>query len=142
VIEASPAWSADGKSVAFVTTLNGNADIYTVAATGGTPQALAVGPQPDLDPAWNPAGTEVVFTRGSGGELDLQRVALAGGAVTRITTAAGVESRPVWLHDGRIVFEHDTGAAKQLYWIDPAAPTVLHPIPQTVGVSGRPAELR
>jgi Tol biopolymer transport system component len=142
VIEASPAWSADGKNVVFVTTLNGNADIYTVSAAGGTAQPLVVSPQPDLDPAWNPAGTEVVFTRGNGGELDLQRVPAAGGTITRLTTAAGVESRPIWLHDGRIVLEHDIGAAKQLFWIDPAAPTVLHAIPQTIGLTGRPAELR
>jgi TolB protein len=141
-IEGAPAWSPDGRNIAFVSTVAGNADIYVVPAAGGIPQLIAGGSLTDLDPAWSPTGSEIVFARGNSDELDLYRTSIANSIVTAVTTMSGSESRPVWLRDGRILFVRTTTGVRQLYWIDPETPNALHAIAATIGVSGRAAEAK
>ena len=64
----SPAWSADGRRVAFVKlrdpTLHG--DIYTMRANG-TDQAVVTSTlSDDSDPSWSPDGRRLVFSRNIG----------------------------------------------------------------------------
>ena len=50
----SPAWSSDGRSLAFSSSRSGNTEIYTVDAAGGTPRRLTENKGPDVSPTWNP----------------------------------------------------------------------------------------
>jgi len=45
VAKWSPAWSADGQRLYFISTLSGNADVYVIAANGGTPSNLTNSPE-------------------------------------------------------------------------------------------------
>jgi hypothetical protein len=49
-----PVWSADGKSLLFISGHGGSIDLWTVAAAGGTPQRLTWGADLDANshPAW------------------------------------------------------------------------------------------
>ncbi|WP_192822039.1 amidohydrolase family protein [Rufibacter sp. LB8] len=65
--EAQPAWSPDGKSLAFVTwqEKTGGA-IYKVAANGkGKPEKLTVESSVFQEPVWSPKGDRIVFIKGS-----------------------------------------------------------------------------
>jgi Tol biopolymer transport system component len=41
----SPAWSADGQRLFFVSAQTGNSDVYMVGVSGGTPVNLTISPE-------------------------------------------------------------------------------------------------
>jgi Tol biopolymer transport system component len=136
-IETAPSWSLGG-SVAFVSTLNGSADIFQ-ASTGGTPALLIGGGSAEVEPAVSPNGQTLAFVSNRNGGTDLFTVPLGGGAPVQLTSGPGSKSQPAWTPDGRLVYLHTEGATTQLRWIDPAAPSVIHSIATGTGTVGHPA---
>ncbi|MCG8455667.1 MAG: hypothetical protein MI919_05250, partial [Holophagales bacterium] len=62
--ESSPRFSPDGREVAFVAEYDGAADIYRVAAAGGTPVRLTHHPVREVLTDWSDPGGMVFFGRG------------------------------------------------------------------------------
>lgn len=54
--DALPSWSPDGKAIAFVSSRDGNPEIYAMAADGGGVSRLTDNPAEDIEPAWSPVG--------------------------------------------------------------------------------------
>jgi Tol biopolymer transport system component len=69
--EHQPAWSPDGKWIAYVTwTDSGGGDIYSVPASGeGAPQRLTTATAYYHDPVWSPDGRRIVAVRAAAREL-------------------------------------------------------------------------
>ncbi len=63
--EFQPAWSPDGKSLAYVTWSSEGGQLWKVAASGGTPQQLSKSLGVYSNPAWSPDGTKIVVLRGN-----------------------------------------------------------------------------
>ena len=66
-LEFAPAWSPDGRWIAFVTwddTARGH--VWKVAPSGGEPQRLTSDPGDYIDPVWSTDGREVIVARGEG----------------------------------------------------------------------------
>ena len=59
--ESGPAWSADGKQIAFTTALLGNRDIYIMDADGGNVKRLTHHPAADWSPSWSLNEQWIVF---------------------------------------------------------------------------------
>ena len=70
-VDSDPAWSGDGKRIAFETNRNGNIDIYSVDGAGRT-QQLTKGPLDEQDPAWSPTGNRIAYTVASKDGLSRQ----------------------------------------------------------------------
>ncbi|MFL6856978.1 MAG: amidohydrolase family protein [Allosphingosinicella sp.] len=94
-LELFPAWSRDGKTIAFVGwTDAGLGRIRTVAAAGGAARDVTTQPGHYARPRFSPDGRTIVFERGEGGFLTsprwsenpgIYRVAASGGASVKIS---------------------------------------------------------
>ena len=114
--DTDPAWSPDGRRIAFVHGfVGGRAGIYLMQADGSDAVRITDGGTDvdgtDLGPAWSPDGTRIAFARegrpadAETGNTDLYVVDVVGGAATQLTDDTLMEYAPAWSPDGsRIAF--------------------------------------
>ena len=117
--EADPAWSPDGKQLAFTL---GVGEVYVMAADASGRRPLALRPVTSSDPAWSPDGKRIAF---AGNDLvaldDIYVVAVAGGRSRRLTSTGltgtkGGNMSPSWSPDGRrITFRSERDGKGQIY---------------------------
>src|SRR5215470_1579814 len=60
-VASRPAFSPDGSEIAFTGTYEGNADVYVIPASGGTPRRLTYHPTPDQVIGWTRDGKHILF---------------------------------------------------------------------------------
>jgi TolB protein len=65
-----PAWSPDGRSIAFVSRRDGNAEVYVMNADGSGQRNLTRHPAKVLHPSWSPDGRKVTFVSDRDGLLE------------------------------------------------------------------------
>ncbi|MEP6689743.1 MAG: amidohydrolase family protein [Gemmatimonadaceae bacterium] len=98
--DAQPAWSPDGKWLAFVTWTREGGHLFKVAVAGGRPVAITTANALYQQPVWSPDGKRIVVTRspaqalreqtGGGGSAELVWFPSDGsGKSTFITSALG-----------------------------------------------------
>jgi hypothetical protein len=71
-----PAWSPDGRAIAFVSTRDGNPEIYVMDSNGGNQRRLTFNSTGDWRPAWLPDSTHLVFVSDRGGNNDIYQLAV------------------------------------------------------------------
>ena len=67
---AEPAWSPDGRKIAFRSTRNGNREIYVMNADGSGKRNLTRNPAQDGRPSWSPDGRRIAFVSNRDGRLE------------------------------------------------------------------------
>lgn len=126
-LETAPAWSPDGTTLVFSSTAAGNPDIYIWS--GAKAALLEASTGGDFEPAISPDGKYVAFASNRTDDVELYLLDLRDRSLRRLTEREGSDGHPAWLPDGRIVYVAYTGTTPELRWLDPADPTVTHPIP-------------
>jgi TolB protein len=115
--DGSPAWSPDGRWIAFVSGRGGNPDIWVVPATGGEPHPITDGPSADQSPTWSPDGQLIAFGSDRGGNFDIWVVRVANGKISQVTTDPAADVDPDWSPDGsQIAFSSDRSGYANI-WI-------------------------
>jgi TolB protein len=113
----SPAWSADGTRLAYVSFESGKPVVYVHTITTGQRRVLANFHGSNSAPAWAPDGSRlaVVLTR-EGGLSQIYSINADGGNVQRLTRSAGIDTEPVFSPDGKFIyFTSDRGGGPQIY---------------------------
>ena len=101
-----PAWSPDGKDIAFSTNLTGRLNMWKVAASGGWPVQLAVSDDRQFAGTWSPDGKWIAWQEDRAGNeaWDIHVVSSAGGAPVHLTNTPDIaESGPLFSPDSKSV---------------------------------------
>ncbi len=103
--DRAPAWSPDGRFLAFESDRDGNRDLYLMAGDGSGLQRLTVDDGDDSQPAWSPDGRRIVFRSDRDAGTGLWIHDIDGGEPTFLLADASPELTPDWSPDGtRIAF--------------------------------------
>lgn len=102
--EHSPAWSLDGRTIAFVREGDASSCGIHVVSTDGSGITKLTGDCSDRHPAWSPDGNRIVFSRSTGQGEQLYVMRANGSDVTQLSD--GIQDiLPAWSPDGqRIAF--------------------------------------
>ncbi|MGH9200773.1 MAG: amidohydrolase, partial [Vicinamibacterales bacterium] len=98
-----PAWSPDGKWIAFFAYRDGGYDLWAVAPDGSNQHKLTWGAFDDREPTWSHDGTRVAFSsdRGSalGSDYNIWTLDMRDGTLRQITKNPADDYMPSWSPD-------------------------------------------
>ena len=98
----SPRLSPDGKWVAFVSEMNGNADIFMIREIGEDLIQMTDSPGEEFSPRWSPDGKMLAFlSRSDDGNRRIFITAVDQPRPHRLTTGDMDEGTPSWSPDGQ-----------------------------------------
>ena len=117
----SPAWSPDGRKLAYVSFERGNSTIYVQEITTGAREVLASFRGINGAPSFSPDGRRLALTLSRTGNPEIYVMDLASRNLTQITRHYGIDTEAVWTADGQnLVFTSDRAGKPQVYQV-PAA---------------------
>jgi Tol biopolymer transport system component len=115
-----PAYSPDGKSIAFTCDVDGKPNICVMDVGGGNFKALTTGH--NRAPAWSPDGKRIVFVSKRDGNSEVYVMDRDGSNQTNLSNDPSYDGDPAWSPDGKqIAFVSNRGERKRfaLYVMDP-----------------------
>jgi Tol biopolymer transport system component len=112
----TPAWSPDGRRIAFDARANGNAAIMIMDAVGGEPRVLDQNSNNERMPSWSADGRYVYFGSDRIGNVRIWKRPVDGGNAIPVTTRTGDQA-----------FESPDG--KTVYFIPPSSESGIYQVP-------------
>lgn len=114
----SPAWSPDGRKLAYVSFEGNRAAIYEQDVNSGGRRILSKFPGINGAPAWSPDGSKLALVLTQTGQPKIYILDIASRRLERVTDGLGLDTEPSWAVDGRsIIFTSDRGGSPQIYRI-------------------------
>jgi len=115
----SPAWSPDGKKLAYVSFENRSSAIYVQDILSGKRRRIASSPGINSAPAWSPDGSRLALTLSRSGDPEIYILHLSSNTLQQVTHNRAIDTEPSWSPDGtRLAFTSDRGGGPQIYEID------------------------
>ena len=112
----SPAWSPDGRHLAYVSFETQKAVVWVQDLASGERRMLANFRGSNSAPAYSPDGKQLALTLSTDGIAQLFTMPAAGGTPTRLTRSSAIDTEAVYTPDGRSVyFVSDRGGGPQIY---------------------------
>ncbi len=112
----SPAWSPDGRKLAYVSFETGKAVVVVQDVITGERRSVANFKGSNSAPAWSPDGRRLAVTLSRDGPSQLYLLDLENDALRRLTTGSAIDTEAVFAPDGRsLFFVSDRGGGPQVY---------------------------
>ena len=114
----SPAWSPDGRKLAYVSFEGGNSGIWIQDVASGSRERITRFRGINGAPRFSPDGTRLAMSLSKGGNPDIYVMDLASRQLIQLTHESGIDTEPVWSPDGAtLYFTSDRGGRPQIYQI-------------------------
>ena len=114
-INLSPAWSTDGRYLAYTSYKKGKPDIYIKNLA--EMQELSINQKGlNITPAWVPGKFELAATLSFSGDQEIYLLTGSGKVIKRLTNIRGIDLSPTWSPDGKkIAFVSNRSGSPQIY---------------------------
>ncbi len=120
--DTDPTVAPDGDRIAFVSSRDGNEEIYVADSRSGELRRLTRSSHAaDRRPAWSPNGRSIAWESGQPGKADLYVMRADGSGKRLLVGGAGDDSDPAWSPDGASVVFSSTRAGRRQLWAVAAA---------------------
>lgn len=114
----SPAWSPDGKRLAYVSFEQHFARVFVQEIASGKREIVAEYPGINGAPAWSPDGRQLAMVLTKQGDVNLFVLDLARHQLRQVTHGHVIDTEPAWAPDGKsIVFTSNRGGHPQIYQV-------------------------
>ena len=122
-IQNYPAFSPDGRRIAFTSQRSGTEEIWICDSDGSKAvQLTSFGGSEMYGPSWSPDGQNIAFTGVQKGmKDDIYSISVNGGAPQRLTTHPAEDKWPFWSHDGKWIYFSSTRSGREEIWKMPSS---------------------
>ena len=104
-VNTYPAWSPDGKRIAFRRMLGEmNSEVFVANSDGSEQRNLTNHPAFDGWPAWSPDGTRIAFASNRNANYQIFTMKADGGDVRLVANTEGRATAPQWGRDGKTIY--------------------------------------
>ena len=115
----SPAWSPDGKKIAYVSFEKSRTAIYVSDIATGRRVIISQFPGINGAPAWSQDGKKLALVLSKTGNPKIYIMTLKTKKLRQITHGLSIDTEPAFSHDGKsLIFTSDRGGAPQIYLVN------------------------
>jgi TolB protein len=112
----SPAWSADGRRLAYVSFEKQQTAVFVQELATGRRERVAAHKGINGSPAWSPDGNRLAMTLSKDGNPEIYVLDMGSRSLNRLTDNPSIDTEPAWSPDGsHIVFTSGRGGTPQVY---------------------------
>jgi len=113
-----PAWSPDGRKLAYVNFEHGNSEIWIQDLSSGQRTQVSSFRGINSAPAFSPDGRKLALTLSHTGNPEIHVMDLGSKSLVQLTRHYGIDTSPVWSADGQtIYFTSDRSGQPQIYQV-------------------------